>query len=114
MKRDVRLFLQDILTAIEAIERFVNGLDYQGFIDDDKTSSAVVLKLQRIGEASKRIPRSVRDQSSIVPWKEMSGMRDRLVHAYFGIDYSLVWEVIMTAIPRIKPEITRLIQEVSI
>ncbi len=111
MKRDPRFFLQDILTAIEAIEGFVDGLDYRGFVGDDKTSSAVVFKLQIIGEATKRVPKSVRDLSLEVPWREMAGMRDRLIHAYFGIDYKLVWEAIMVALPRIKPEVVRLVQE---
>lgn len=99
------------MTAIEAIERFTVGLDYQGFVDDDKTSSAVVLKLQLIGEATKGIPESVRSLSLEVPWKEMAGMRDRLIHAYSGIDYKLVWEAIMIVLPRIKPEIVKLIEE---
>lgn len=73
MKRDLRLFLQDILTAIIAIERFVDGLEYQTFVDDDKTSSAVVLKLQIIGEATKRIPKSVRDLSLETPGERCQG-----------------------------------------
>ncbi len=111
MNRETRFFLSDILDAIEAIERFVEGIDYQDFVNDDKTSSAVVLKFQIIGEAAKRVPDSVRDKAPNVPWKEMAGMRDRLIHAYFGIDYKLVWDAIEIAIPQIKPEIIRLFQE---
>ncbi len=82
--------MQDIPTAVEAIDRFVEGLDYQGFVDDENTSSAVMVKLQIIGEAAKRVPNDIRDHSSKVPWREMAGMQDRLIQSYFGTDYKLV------------------------
>ncbi|MHA2033934.1 MAG: HepT-like ribonuclease domain-containing protein [Candidatus Thorarchaeota archaeon] len=98
---------------MEAIGRFVQGLDYQGFVEDDKTSSAVLLKFQIIGEAAKNIPNNIRDLAPKVPWKEMAGMRDRLVHAYFGVDYRLVWNAIQLSVSQIKPEIFMLLQRLE-
>lgn len=88
--RDAKLFLTDIMQAIDAIEGFVQGLDRDQFEQDDKTVSAVIRKLEIVGEAAKVIPEEIREKYSQIPWKEMAGMRDKLIHFYFGVDYGLV------------------------
>jgi uncharacterized protein with HEPN domain len=90
MKRDYRLFLQDIVDACGHILAFVEGMDVDAFVLDEKTSSAVIQKLEVIGETTKNIPQFVREQYPHIPWTDMAGMRDRLIHGYFGIDYYLV------------------------
>lgn len=80
--RDSTLYLKDILAAIDSIERFTAGMDLETFQADDKTTSAVMRKLEIIGEAVKQIPDEIRQKHSQVPWKEMAGMREKLIHFY--------------------------------
>ncbi|MBL8098018.1 MAG: DUF86 domain-containing protein, partial [Anaerolineales bacterium] len=79
--------MKDILAAIESIESFIVGMNLDTFQIDDKTNSAVMRKLEIIGEAVKQIPDEMRQEYSQIPWKEMAGMRDKLIHFYFGVDY---------------------------
>ncbi len=109
--RDYRIYLKDIVAAMESIEGFIAGMDFGAFQADDKTASAVMRKLEIIGEAVKQVPPEVRHRYPQVPWREMAGMRDKLIHFYFGVDYSLVWRAITERIPKIKGEIQRILQE---
>ena len=100
--RDYKLYLTDILAAVESIEQFVSGLDAEGFKHDDKTSSAVIRKFEIIGEAAKNVPNEVQRQYPGIPWKELAGMRDKLIHFYFGVAYDLVWSTIRNRLPHLK------------
>ncbi len=109
--RDPTLYLKDILEAMEAIERFVEGMEFEYFKSDDKTSSAVLRKFEIIGEATKNVPETIKQKYSIVPWREMAGMRDKLIHFYFGIKYDLVWQTIKDVIPQVKPLIRKILED---
>jgi len=106
--RNISLYLQDILDAMHAIEKFVEGIDFEEFKADDKTASAVIRKFEIIGEAAKQVPEDIRMKYNQLPWKEMAGMRDRLIHFYFDVKHELVWQTIRDVIPTVKP----LIQEI--
>ncbi len=80
--RNYKLYLKDIMAAMDSIETFVAGMDLETFQADDKTASAVMRKFEIIGEASRQIPEEMRQAYPQVPWKEMAGMRDRLIHFY--------------------------------
>lgn len=111
--RDISLYLQDILGAMLGIEQFVEGISLDEFKKDDKTSSAVIRKFEIIGEASKQIPEEIRNKYPLIPWKEMAGMRDRLIHFYFGIKYDLVWHTIKDVIPQVKPTIQEILKSLK-
>ncbi|OGW14390.1 MAG: hypothetical protein A3G93_16725 [Nitrospinae bacterium RIFCSPLOWO2_12_FULL_45_22] len=96
---------------MEAIEKFVRGVDLETFKKDDMRSSAVIRKFEIIGEATKNIPEDIKQKYHQVPWKDMAGMRDRLIHFYFGVKYDLVWNAITTVIPRIKPLINKILED---
>lgn len=110
MKRDYNLYLKDILNAMESIQTFIKDTHFEEFKEDDKTSSAIMRKLEIIGEATKQIPDEISKNYPKVPWKEMAGMRDRLIHFYFGIDYQLIWETVTKRIPEVKPLIEKILE----
>lgn len=111
--RDYTLYLKDILEAMEAIEKFVEGVDFDNFQKNDMVSSAVIRKFEIIGEATKNVPETMRIKYPEIPWKEMAGMRDRLIHFYFSVKYSLVWQTVKVIIPRVKPLIYKIIEDVG-
>jgi uncharacterized protein with HEPN domain len=102
-----------MIAAMKAIEQFVEGLSLSEFKDDDRTSSAVIRKFEIIGEAAKHMPESVKGTYPDVPWKRMAGMRDRLIHGYFGIDYQLVWDAIQLELPELKPRLKEILTELQ-
>jgi len=113
MKRDSKLYIKDILESINAIEKFVRGMSFDEFAKDDKTSSAVIRKFEIIGEATKNVPEEVKKKFPNIPWKEMAGFRDKLIHFYFGIKYELVWNTIKIELPRLKPELEKVLDFLS-
>ncbi len=106
--RDSKLYLKDILDAMDSIEIFVEGMDFEKFKKDDKTSSAVIRKFEIIGEATKKLPEDIKKDYPDIPWREMAGMRDKLIHFYFGVKYELVWRTIKDVIPQIKPYLIKI------
>lgn len=111
--RDFRLYLRDIFAAMVAIQEFIEEMDFEAFTVDDKTASAVIRKFEIIGEATKNVPEDIRQKYPQIPWRQMAGMRDRLIHAYFGIDYSLVWETAKNQIPLLQPVIAQILKDLG-
>lgn len=105
MKRAYTLFLKDILEAMDKIEEFMGETPFEAFVEDDLLTSAVVRKLEIIGEATKNIPGAVRKRYPDIPWSSMARMRDRLSHGYWTADYEVVWKVIKEELPALKPRL---------
>jgi len=113
MKRDCRVYLRDILQAFRNAQEFVGRISYQEFITDKKTVSAVVRELEVAGEAAKQLPASVRRKYPEIPWSDMAGMRDKLIHFYFGVDMEIVWETVKVRIPELEPLIEDVLDDME-
>ena len=108
MSKNFTIYLNDIREAINSIEIFVEGMTFEEFKNDDKTSSAVIRKFEIIGEATKNLPTDMRNQHSQIPWKEIAGMRDKLIHTYSEVDLKLVWMTIKKRLPELKSVIEKI------
>ena len=108
--RDLRDYINDLIEACEDILSFTKGMSYSDFASDRKTVNAVIRSLEVIGGATKNLPASFRDNYPDIPWKQMAGMRDKLIHEYFGVDIQMVWQVIECHIPNILP----LLKEINV
>jgi uncharacterized protein with HEPN domain len=95
-------FLQDILYSLEKAQSFIAGMSFEEFSSDEKTQFAVVRALEVIGEATKRLPSDLKGRYPSLPWREMAGMRDKLVHDYFGVNLQVVWETALDEAPGLE------------
>ncbi len=113
MKRDISIYVKDILENIERAEKFTEGMGYEDFVDDEKTNFAVTRCVEIMGEAAKHIPESTRQQYPEIPWKDIAGMRDKVIHFYFGVNLERVWLVLKEDIPKIEPLIRRVLEDLQ-
>ena len=97
--------------ALDKGMSFIKRMTFEEFSKDERTQFAVIRAIEVIGEASKKIPAEIKNQSSEIPWKNISGMRDMLIHDYFGVNISVVWETANRDFPELKDKIYKLIQD---
>ncbi|MDG6250095.1 DUF86 domain-containing protein [Methanocalculus sp.] len=96
---DIHLLCDDILQATGKIRDYTRDMTYESFLQDLKTQDAVIRNLEIVGEAVKNLPKSIKEQYPEIPWRFISGMRDKLIHHYFGVSLVIVWETAHSDIP---------------
>jgi len=108
MSRDTDLYLDDIIDAVESILDYTSGLDYDDFISNAMCIDAVIKNLLVIGEAVKKIPEDIKSEHPSVDWKNIAGLRDVLIHAYFRIDNDLIWDIIQHKLKDLRDEVLKI------
>ena len=105
MKRTYLDYLEDIEEAMVSACRFVEGMDYTGFAEDARTNFAVVRAIEIMGEATKKVPANIQERFPDIPWQDMARMRDKIIHAYFGVRLEVVWDTAKVDIPITLPAV---------
>jgi uncharacterized protein with HEPN domain len=111
MPRDYKVHLEDIVEAIRKIRSYTTSLSFQTFSSDVKTFDAVIRNLEIIGEAIKGVPEDVRSRYMDVEWKRIAGLRDILIHEYFGVDVEIIWDIIQNKLPVLERQIKQMLEE---
>jgi len=106
-------YIEDIIESVEKIKEFTSDMTYEEFLDDKRTVDAVLRNFEVLGEAAKNIPDRVKERHNKFPWREMSGMRDKLIHGYATIDLEIIWKTVTGDIPELHSKIAELKEELK-
>lgn len=107
-KRNIALYAEDIRNSIRNIEAYTRGISFKKFKSDFKTIDAVVRNFEIIGEAAIKVPEKLKEEYNSIPWSKMIGMRNKVIHEYFGIDSEILWKTIKEDVPLLKKDIEKL------
>ena len=107
-KRDAELLVEDMLEALRKIDSYTAGMDHSAFLQDEKTVDAVVRNLEVLGEAARQIPDEFAAGHPNVPWRKITGLRNRIVHDYFGLDLEIIWQIVRNDLPPLKAALEKM------
>lgn len=113
MKRDSSFFLKHVIECIERIEKFVDKLEEEDFLKDELVQSAVIRQIEVVGEAVKNLPIDFVNKYPLVPWGDIAGTRDKMIHYYFGVDLKLVWEIVVDDLPELKSQVENILKDLN-
>lgn len=108
--RNIQIYVRDMLESAEKIIQYVDGIDKDQFEAQEEKQDAVIRRLEIMGEAAKQVPPQIRDQFPYIPWRQMAGMRDVMIHAYFGVSIPAVWKVTQEDLPVLIPQLQAVLQ----
>ncbi|MHA1186565.1 MAG: HepT-like ribonuclease domain-containing protein [Candidatus Heimdallarchaeota archaeon] len=109
MGKQAKVFIQHMLDSINLIENYLEGKNKEAFLSSEQLQDAVIRRLEIIGEAVKNLPEVIIKKYPELPWKQIAGMRDILIHQYFGVDLELTWEVVQVEVPILKSKLEALL-----
>lgn len=113
MTRDMRLYIEDILESIEKIEQYTKDINENDFLTDTQIQDSIFRRLEIIGEAAKNIPNDFRNKYPKIPWKRIAGLRDVLIHGYFGVNLRRAWKVVKQDIPDLKNQLLKVRKDLN-
>jgi len=112
MKRDYKVYISDMVESILNIRKYVEGITCDQFAEDRKTQDAVIRNFEILGEAVKHIPTEFKKKYSEIPWKTIAGLRDKVIHEYFGVELSIVWKTIEQRLPELLVSLQKILKEI--
>lgn len=113
MEKDIKVFLKHILDSIEKIENYTENISEGKFLKSIQIQDAVMRRLEIIGEAVRNMPWDFRSKYPDVPWRKIAGLRDVLIHEYFGVDLKLTFKIVKKELPKLKEEVLRILKEIK-
>ena len=113
MKKNIHIFLDHILESMKLIKEYIKGKNKTDFLKSRELQDSVIRRIEIIGEAIKNIPNKFKDNYKQIPWREITGMRDILIHQYFGVDLNLTWQVVDKDLPKLKKQILEIKKDIQ-